>query len=55
MLPDARRAPAPTIGCGQGPFGPEAAGGAIAIRLAPGRIALTWYDNAILILDRVEP
>ncbi|MBX3485516.1 MAG: hypothetical protein KF737_18505, partial [Phenylobacterium sp.] len=55
VLPEAKRAPAATLGCGQGPFGPEAAGGAIAVRLAPDRMALTWYDGAILILERVAP
>lgn len=40
------------IECDRGQWGPEAAGGAILFPAPRGRLAMSWYDGALLLLDR---
>ncbi|MEC3912587.1 hypothetical protein U5A82_19540 [Sphingobium sp. CR2-8] len=46
-------APQPhAVECDSGQWGPEAAGGAILFPAPGGRIAMSWYDGAMLLLER---
>lgn len=40
------------VECDGGNWGPEAAGGAILFPAGKDRIAMSWYDNAMLLLER---
>ena len=46
-------APQPhAVECDSGQWGPEAAGGAILFPAPDGRIAMSWYDGAMLLLEK---
>lgn len=41
------------VECDDGQWGPEAAGGAIILPAPDGRIAMSWYDGAMLLLQKM--
>lgn len=41
------------VECDAGQWGPEAAGGAILLPAPDGRIAMSWYDGAMLLLQKI--
>lgn len=40
------------VECDRGLWGPQAIGGAILFPAPGGRVAMTWYDGAVLLLQR---
>lgn len=43
------------VECDSGQWGPEPAGGAILFPAPGGRIAMSWYDGAMLLLEKHVP
>ncbi|WP_311267654.1 hypothetical protein [Sphingobium sp. WCS2017Hpa-17] len=41
------------VECDDGQWGPEASGGAIILSAPDGRIAMSWYDGAMLLLAKI--
>ncbi|QEI05164.1 hypothetical protein FXN63_04420 [Pigmentiphaga aceris] len=52
MSPALRAAPAYTVACQEKDWGPTT--GAVLAYPEAGRLALTWYDNAVLLLQPVD-
>ncbi|MCI4592606.1 hypothetical protein MOK15_21350 [Sphingobium sp. BYY-5] len=43
------------VECDTGQWGPNAAGGAVLFPAGEGRIAMSWYDGAVLLIERQKP